>query len=294
MQDGYRASANSIGNKPGTQHLDVEFKNDGMDFTIHAREGASTPQTVRVKHAANDGEDDVITVEITGKIKRDATGHIVGFEFDHLKPKTVKHIAESGEEFLMHYGVKGMRWGVTRSKAMRAKADRLHAEADRMESTAAGARGATRARALKENANKKRAQGDALRAAADKHDQKNAPPTTVAPSATSVVPRGSLRKTKIQTEGGENHPAHEDAIKVAQAQAKLKKSGTAALSNKELQDLQTRMNLERNVTTLVKDRTRVGKGRKFVRELTGFNREFNTTVETGINSARLARQVRTA
>lgn len=118
VQEGYRTSANSIGSKPGTQHLDVEFKNDGMDFTIHAREGASTPLPRRVTHAAEDVGDEEITVEITGKIKRDPTGHIVGFEFDHLKPRTVEHIAELGEEFLSHYGVKGMQWGVRRERAV--------------------------------------------------------------------------------------------------------------------------------------------------------------------------------
>jgi 2'-5' RNA ligase len=39
MQNGYRESANSLVNKKNTMHLDVEFKNDGYDFVIHAKEG---------------------------------------------------------------------------------------------------------------------------------------------------------------------------------------------------------------------------------------------------------------
>lgn len=85
-------------------------------------------------------------------------------------------------------------------------------------------------------------------------------PEAVAPSATSKVPRGTKRKTKIETQGGENHPAHEDAIKVAEAQAKLKKSGAAALSNQELRDVATRVQLENQVSLLTGH-----KGKQFVR-----------------------------
>ena len=88
-------------------------------------------------------------------------------------------------------------------------------------------------------------------------------PTAVTPSATSKVPHGKKRKTKIQTEGGENHPAHDDAIKVAVARAKLNRSGTAALSNQELREVANRLQLEAQVATLTTSR-----GQKFVmREL---------------------------
>jgi len=118
------------------------------------------------------------------------------------------------------------------------------------------------------------------------------PPMAVSPSATSVVPRGTRRKTKIKVAGGENHPAHDDAVKVAQAKAKMQKSGTSALSNKELQDLQNRLNLERNVKQLVGSTTTTGRGRKFVKGLTGFNKEVNEAVGTGLQTERLARQIK--
>jgi hypothetical protein len=116
-------------------------------------------------------------------------------------------------------------------------------------------------------------------------------PVAVAPTATSHVPAGKFRKTKVQTSGGENHPAHEDAVKVARAQAKLKKSGTAALSNQELRDLQERLNLERNVIQLASAHSRIGKGRKFVKGLTGIGKELNDTASTGSQTRRSAEQL---
>jgi hypothetical protein len=70
------------------------------------------------------------------------------------------------------------------------------------------------------------------------------PPKAVSPTAKSVVPHGSRRKTKIERNGGENHPATEDAIKVEKARAKLKKSGPKALTNNELRDVAERLRLE--------------------------------------------------
>lgn len=96
--------------------------------------------------------------------------------------------------------------------------------------------------------------------------QRKAPPTAVSTSSTSVVPHGTKRKTKIQVEGGENHPAHDDAIRVAEAKAKLKKSGTSALSNQELREMANRLQLENQVALLTSS-----KGKQFV------SREFETT-----------------
>lgn len=89
--------------------------------------------------------------------------------------------------------------------------------------------------------------------------QRSAPPAAVAPSATSRVPHGNKRKTKVDVQGGENHPAHEDAIKVAEARVKLHKSGPAALSNNELRDVATRLQLENQVSVLTSS-----KGKQFV------------------------------
>jgi hypothetical protein len=125
MQDGYKASANSLTNKAQTMHLDVEFHGDGQDFKIHARQGAPTalpvraPAPTKIKHAADDLSDEEIMIEITGKLRRDAVGHIVGFEFDDLDSASVAQSTDLVSEFLVkHYGVRGMHWGVRRAGAI--------------------------------------------------------------------------------------------------------------------------------------------------------------------------------
>jgi 2'-5' RNA ligase len=194
MQDSYREAANSIGNKANTMHLDLEFKNDGLDFKINAKPGASTPIPSRVKHA-----DDDDTVEYTGKIKRAPTGHILGLEFDDFKPQQSKSMAQSDEDtvtqtidlgaaWLAHYGVKGMRWGVRRPGAVTTQ---THIDA-----------GVFR------------------------------------------------RRTKVQAKGGVSQDAHPDAVKAAVQKQVLKKSGTAALSNQDLRELNTRLQLEAQVHQL--------------------------------------------
>lgn len=70
----------------------------------------------------------------------------------------------------------------------------------------------------------------------------------------SDVPAGETRVTqkgkKLKGEGGKGLPPHPDATKAAISKQKAKGSGLQALSNKELKDLQTRMNLEQNVREL--------------------------------------------
>jgi hypothetical protein len=117
-------------------------------------------------------------------------------------------------------------------------------------------------------------------------------PEAVSAKATSVVPQGKRRRTKIEVEGGENHPAHEDAIKVAEAKTKLKKSGPAALSNRELQEVATRLNLERNVAQLVSGNSQTAKARQFIKNVTNPLKDTNDAVNTGLQTVRLAKQIR--
>ena len=98
-------------------------------------------------------------------------------------------------------------------------------------------------------------------------------------------------KARVPTQGGEDHPPSEDAIKVAQVKAKLRKSGTAALSNKELQDLQTRLNLERNVTQLA-PAGRAARGRKFLKDFTGYNKDANEFGRGALNTRNILREAR--
>lgn len=79
-------------------------------------------------------------------------------------------------------------------------------------------------------------------------------------SATPVSVKTDPTKTrkKIKTSGGENQPAHGDAVVARVGQQKLKKSGIEALSNEELQTLQNRLNLETNVSRLDKQQRAAG------------------------------------
>lgn len=71
---------------------------------------------------------------------------------------------------------------------------------------------------------------------------------------TKVKPRSHM-KTKVATRGGRAHPAVPEAIAAREKQQVLKKSGVNALTNKDLQDLSTRLNLEQNVLRLAGTKT---------------------------------------
>lgn len=66
------------------------------------------------------------------------------------------------------------------------------------------------------------------------------------PVTVSTKPNSS----KIQTKGGANHPASDEAKRSASIHQKLKKSGVNSLSNKEMQELVTRLNLEQQLSKL--------------------------------------------
>jgi 2'-5' RNA ligase len=167
------------------------------------------------------------------------------------------------EAELEHYGVKGMRWGQRRSERQLAVAQKRRNDAKTLEEAAARrGEGATRG-ILERLAAQERSGALKLEAKARSRQEKLAEKTaTVEPTAKSVVPPGSKRKTKIDVEGGENHPATEDALNVAKAQVKLQKSGAAALSNKELREVANRLQLEQQVKQLS-----TSGGRKFVTNL---------------------------
>lgn len=138
------------------------------------------------------------------------TGNYEGPEFrleydynDDLAEVAMSQPAERGREFLEHYGVKGMKWGVRRS--------------------------------------------------------------TTPVSVTTKIAVGPRGKTKIKGKGGHAQEATPDAIKAATLKQKHKKSGAAALSNQELRDLATRMQLEQQVKSL--DAQSKSSGKKLVKSL---------------------------
>lgn len=67
---------------------------------------------------------------------------------------------------------------------------------------------------------------------------------------------------RVKAAGGQNQPAHPDAVKAAHLKQKAKKSTTDSLSNDELRTLINRMNLEAQVSSLAQGSK--GRGRKFV------------------------------
>jgi hypothetical protein len=76
----------------------------------------------------------------------------------------------------------------------------------------------------------------------------------------------------VRTSGGKRQTASEDAVKVAATRQLAKKSTTDTLTNKQLQDAVTRMNLEQQYHTLVKKTNRQTRGQRFVSSLLGGNK----------------------
>lgn len=68
---------------------------------------------------------------------------------------------------------------------------------------------------------------------------------------------------KIKTAGGKNQPVSEDAKEVAIVRQKAKASGPQSLTNKEMQTLVTRMNLEQQYKTLTEKSREKSLGEKF-------------------------------
>jgi 2'-5' RNA ligase len=81
---------------------------------------------------------------------------------------------------------------------------------------------------------------------------------------------------KIKTVGGKHREIAEDAKKAAVSKQIAKKSTTDALSNKELQDLVTRMNLEQQYTRLQNSDPNSNRGSKFINKLLGKDGDKNT------------------
>jgi 2'-5' RNA ligase len=177
-----------------------------------AKNEAFVQQTLgeRAIHAATSVEAPDISIDL----KLNDLGQISGVTFVELSEDTLNEpmaqTMELGEAFLIHYGVKGMRWGQRKEEFVtRSHQRRRTAEA------------ATR---------EKRPARDV--------------------EAFPTIGTSKRAKAKINTTGGHDHPPTEDAIQVAVARRKLEKSGVAALSNHELQVMERRLNLESNVQRL--------------------------------------------
>lgn len=73
---------------------------------------------------------------------------------------------------------------------------------------------------------------------------------------------------KVRASGGQGHKPSEDAVRATVLKQRAKKSSVHSLSNKDLQDLVTRMNLEKQYSTLKGDNA-FKKGVQITRDLVG-------------------------
>lgn len=92
---------------------------------------------------------------------------------------------------------------------------------------------------------------------------------------------------RVKAKGGQYQPPSEDAITAATLHRTAKKSTTDSLSNKELQALVTRMNLERQFRDLEKEGLRDSQGKQFVKTvIKNGGQDFALkTVEKGASAA---------
>jgi hypothetical protein len=128
------------------------------------------------------------------------------------------------EDFIAHFGVRGMRWGVRKNRS-----------SDSSDSKSA--------------------------------DSKSAESKTPKPNLGPNVVKVRIKPGKnIKTSGGKKLTPSEDAILAAVRSQIVKKSGHQALSNKDLKDLTTRLNLEQQYSRLSSEPYKAPKsaGKKFI------------------------------
>ena len=100
----------------------------------------------------------------------------------------------------------------------------------------------------------------------------------------------------VKGKGGQNQPASEDAITAATYRQQAKASTTDSLSNKELQTLVTRMNLEQQYNNLASQSDRRSRGAKLANKIVGNDNPLRDTTLSNIDkrNANLGRKVRLA
>jgi hypothetical protein len=151
-------------------------------------------------------------------------------ELDEEPPPSLTHSAaeDMAEHILKHYGVKGMKWGVRNSEG-----------GGGIRQTVGSAVGEAKARAKREIAER-----------IDTETHVRAKP-------------GQL----VRVVGGNRRRAHEDAIVARTAEQIAKRNTLDALSNKELQHLVQRMNLEQQYRQMAVKETRKSAAQRWVENI---------------------------
>lgn len=196
------------------------------------------------------------------RLKRDDTMEV------RMSDMTTTERGEQAVSEMFHYGVRGMRWGITtkdRATSIQSKAARKQASAtamkdraERRSSKLGSAAEARKGAKLQKEADRLTRRGATLQKKADKK---------VAPTEVSVSQKkpGAFAKTQ----GGANQPLHEDAVKALVARQKAKSSTTDSLSNAELRSAVDRMQLEQKYTQLSFASDRRSRGARFAAGLFG-------------------------
>ena len=132
------------------------------------------------------------------------------------------------ERILAHHGVKGQKWGVRRRRER--AGDAVLSRGFGISTTGSRERSAARAKSARN---------------------------------VTIKEKGK----KLKTSGGKGISAHPDAVRARTVAQVAKKSGYKAVSNKDLQDFNTRLNLEQNAKRLTYQDKSAGK--KFALKLMG-------------------------
>ena len=90
-----------------------------------------------------------------------------------------------------------------------------------------------------------------------------------------------------------SHPVSEDHANAAAASTKAKEGGVKALSNKELQDIITRKNLEKQHRELVGGGNKFDKGHKHIKKVLSVAKTLNDIHSTVENTTKAVNKVRT-
>lgn len=201
---------------------------DGETESIQIK---NVPGASVVKHADDPNETLVFLMK-----RSDATGHVTEL---NKAAEEVEH-SDDVDAFLEHYGVPGMKWGVRRATSARKEAARTSNIADRYPNRVTKAV----ARRDQKRADKLTARSD--KKVADVQAKREAKLT----SQRAVKVKNTDRAQRLTAEGGKNRVASDDAVQARISKQIARKSGTNALSNQELRDLVTRMNLDQQYRSL--------------------------------------------
>lgn len=252
VESACREATKQLGANPsGTKQLKIVRYGEGENTTWAAN-------LVDIKHA-----DIPTSFRIVPYFNK--TGHITGQTIEPMSKDMTQSSIDFVEDFLEHYGVKGMKWGVHRRKS---QVSRPKNNLSRNQMIAIYALGVTALanKGVREGVKQNRKDFKEFKSArkAEKANWKAEDKAAKnAPKAVTVTQKGN----KLKAKGGENQPPSQDAINAKALEQTIKKSGYQALSNDHLRVYNERLNLEANAKRLRS--SNVSTGQRFAKEVLG-------------------------